>query len=68
MITNSPLEDEGAEVQMLDRLCEEGPTPINVFEQIDIDSDQSLSREKIPSYWRPWPMLGKSRGRRLRRG
>merc|ERR1712157_55166 len=27
--------------------AEEGPTPVNVFKQIDIDSDQSLSREEI---------------------
>jgi len=30
--------------------AEEGPTPVNVFKQIDIDSDQSLSREEIASY------------------
>jgi len=30
--------------------AEEGPTPVNVFKQIDIDSDKSLSREEIASY------------------
>merc|ERR1712077_106709 len=30
--------------------AEEGPTPVNVFKQIDIDSDQSLSREEIACY------------------
>merc|ERR1712025_1478210 len=30
--------------------AEEGPTPVNVFRQIDIDCDQSLSREEIASY------------------
>jgi len=29
---------------------EEGPTPVNVFKQIDIDSDNSLSRDEISSY------------------
>ena len=30
--------------------AEEGPTPVNVFKQIDIDSDLALSREEIASY------------------
>jgi len=30
--------------------AEDGPTPVNVFKQIDIDSDKSLSREEIASY------------------
>ena len=29
---------------------EEGPTPVNVFKQIDIDSDNSLSRDEISGY------------------
>merc|ERR1712088_1140089 len=29
---------------------EEGPTPVNVFKQIDIDADNALSREEISSY------------------
>merc|ERR1712236_145884 len=29
---------------------EEGPTPVNVFEQIDTDSDMALSRDEIASY------------------
>merc|ERR1712179_747022 len=29
---------------------EEGPTPVNVFKQIDLDSDMALSREEISSY------------------
>ena len=29
---------------------EEGPTPVNVFKQIDLDSDANLSREEIASY------------------
>ena len=29
---------------------EEGPTPVNVFKQIDIDSDMALSRDEISSY------------------
>merc|ERR1712212_589768 len=29
---------------------EEGPTPVNVFKQIDIDSDMALSRDEIASY------------------
>jgi len=30
--------------------AEEGPTPVNVFKQIDTDSDQALSRDEISSY------------------
>merc|ERR1719145_276038 len=30
--------------------AEEGPTPVNVFKQIDLDSDNTLSREEISSY------------------
>merc|ERR1711881_205632 len=29
---------------------EEGPTPVNVFKQIDLDSDMALSRDEISSY------------------
>jgi len=29
---------------------EEGPTPVNVFKQIDLDSDLALSRDEISSY------------------
>ena len=29
---------------------EEGPTPVNVFNQMDIDSDMALSRDEIASY------------------
>ena len=29
---------------------EEGPTPVNVFKQIDMDGDKSLTREEISSY------------------
>merc|ERR1711935_307050 len=29
---------------------EEGPTPVNVFKQIDIDSDMALSRDEISGY------------------
>eukprot|EP00092_Neocalanus_flemingeri_P052589 GFUD01061543.1.p1 GENE.GFUD01061543.1~~GFUD01061543.1.p1 ORF type:complete len:220 (+),score=74.74 GFUD01061543.1:29-688(+) len=29
---------------------EEGPAPVNVFKQIDIDSDMALSRDEISSY------------------
>merc|ERR1712032_1713361 len=29
---------------------EEGPTPVNVFKQIDIDADNALSRDEISSY------------------
>ena len=36
------------EVELID--TEEGPTPVNVFKQIDLDSDQQLSREEISSY------------------
>eukprot|EP00092_Neocalanus_flemingeri_P028519 GFUD01030971.1.p1 GENE.GFUD01030971.1~~GFUD01030971.1.p1 ORF type:complete len:218 (+),score=66.45 GFUD01030971.1:114-767(+) len=31
---------------------EEGPAPVNVFKQIDIDSDMALSKEEISSYLR----------------
>ena len=30
--------------------AEEGPTPVNVFKQIDLDSDKQLSRDEIASY------------------
>jgi len=30
--------------------AEDGPTPVNVFKQIDADSDMALSREEISSY------------------
>jgi len=30
--------------------AEEGPTPVNVFKQIDLDSDLALSRDEIASY------------------
>merc|ERR1712110_943625 len=30
--------------------AEEGPTPVNVFRQIDLDSDMALSRDEISSY------------------
>merc|ERR1712203_99071 len=30
--------------------AEEGPTPVNVFKQIDLDSDMALSRDEISSY------------------
>jgi len=36
------------EVELID--TEEGPTPVNVFKQIDIDSDNALSRDEISSY------------------
>jgi len=36
------------EVELMD--TEEGPTPVNVFKQIDIDSDNALSRDEISSY------------------
>jgi len=36
------------DVELVD--VEEGPTPVNVFRQIDIDSDMALSREEIASY------------------
>merc|ERR1712177_395 len=29
---------------------EEGPTPVNVFKQIDLDGDMALSRDEISSY------------------
>ena len=30
--------------------AEEGPTPVNVFKQIDLDSDMNLSRDEIAGY------------------
>ena len=36
------------EVELID--TEEGPTPVNVFKQIDIDADNALSRDEISSY------------------
>jgi len=30
--------------------AEEGPTPVNVFKQIDVDADMALSRDEISSY------------------
>jgi len=30
--------------------AEEGPTPVNVFKQIDIDADNALTRDEISSY------------------
>ena len=30
--------------------AEEGPTPVNVFKQIDLDSDMALSRDEISSF------------------
>lgn len=36
------------EVELVD--TEEGPTPVNVFKQIDLDADQLLSRDEISSY------------------
>merc|ERR1711920_525581 len=36
------------EVELID--TEEGPTPVNVFKQIDIDADDALSRDEISSY------------------
>merc|ERR1712037_424131 len=36
------------EVELID--TEEGPTPVNVFKQIDTDADNALSRDEISSY------------------
>merc|ERR1712203_45664 len=36
------------EVELID--TEEGPTPVNVFKQIDIDADNALSRDEISGY------------------
>merc|ERR1712234_66463 len=36
------------EVELMD--TEEGPTPVNVFKQIDTDADSALSRDEIASY------------------
>ena len=36
------------EVELID--TEEGPTPVNVFKQIDIDADNALSRDEISDY------------------
>merc|ERR1712203_271921 len=36
------------EVELID--TEEGPTPVNVFKQIDIDADNALSREELSVY------------------
>merc|ERR1712165_285095 len=36
------------EVELID--TEEGPTPVNVFKQIDVDADNALSRDEISSY------------------
>jgi len=36
------------EVELIN--TEEGPTPVNVFKQIDTDADQALSRDEISSY------------------
>ena len=30
--------------------AEEGPTPVNVFKQIDLHNDVALSREEIPGH------------------
>jgi hypothetical protein len=30
--------------------AEDGPTPVNVFKQIDADGDMALSRDEISSY------------------
>ncbi len=36
------------DIELLD--VEEGPTPVNVFRQIDADDDNQLSREELSSY------------------
>lgn len=36
------------EVELIN--TEEGPTPVNVFKQIDMDADQHLSRDEISGY------------------
>ena len=36
------------EIELLD--TEDGPAPVNVFKQIDLDSDQQLSREELSGY------------------
>ena len=36
------------DIELLD--TEDGPTPVNVFKQIDSDSDQMLSREELSGY------------------
>merc|ERR1712176_1339932 len=35
---------------MLNLLVQEGPTPVNVFKQIDLNSDMALSRDEISGY------------------
>merc|ERR1712080_766083 len=50
---NEPFKFQGGatlhfEVELID--TEEGPTPVNVFKQIDMDSDNALSRDEISSY------------------
>merc|ERR1712202_97209 len=50
---------------------EEGPTPVNVFNQMDIDSDMALSRDEIASYLKQqvetMQNAGGEQGRRLGR-
>lgn len=36
------------EIELID--TEDGPAPVNVFRQIDLDSDQQLSREELSGY------------------
>merc|ERR1739844_266284 len=36
------------DIELID--TEEGPAPVNVFKQIDLDSDQQLSREELSGY------------------
>ena len=36
------------DIELLD--VEEGPQPVNVFKQIDSDSDNQLSREELSGY------------------
>jgi hypothetical protein len=36
------------DIELID--TEEGPTPVNVFKQIDQDADTNLSREELSTY------------------
>lgn len=36
------------DIELID--TEEGPAPVNVFKQIDIDADSALSREELSVY------------------
>merc|ERR1712050_759788 len=50
---------------------EEGPQPVNVFKQIDMDNDAALSREELSVYLnsrlKPWPAQVANRHSKLKR-